>query len=261
LKNKQKKKMKTRGNEKIAILMRTTFVFQILLFLSLKIVSSQVLLLHDPLTSSCIVPGEVSKTANGGKYSEIGWQAINNGDYMLIEVDERAGFEGRISIDLIDIDWNNSNTASGSAKTHFLSMFSNPIADHHFEDGGTSADALWSLRGGMGEDGGPRYKNGFKVLWASKGAKRTEGSDYHEKVVRLPELWVWEHKVYTFTIEWRQVAGYLKIQVNETEVFKEPWNNQISALKYLYIAKSPDFNTFIGPVFSNLRLEVLEVKH
>ena len=252
--------MKTRGNEKNTIMMRTTIVFNIFLFFPFMIVSSQSLLLQDPLTSSYLVPGEVSKTAKGGKYSEIGWQAINNGDYMVIEVNERAGFEGKISIDLLDIDWNNSSTASGRPKTHFLSMFSNAVADHHLEDGGTAVDALWSLRTGMGENGGPRYKNGFKVLWASKGAKRTEGSDYHEKVVSLPGDWDWSSEVYTFTIEWSQVGRYLRILINEAEVFKEPWNNQVSPLKYLYIAKSPDFHTFIGPVFSNLRLSILDIK-
>jgi hypothetical protein len=239
--------------------MKTLILLSIIFLFSLGAIYSQCILLHDPLTSPCIVPGEVAKTAIGGRYSELGWQAMKNGDYLVIEVDDRAGFEGQLSIEITNIDWVSSNTVSGSPKIHFLSMFSNQIADHHIEGGGTTQDALWSLRGGMGKDKAPRYKNDFKVLWASKGAKRTENSDYHERIVKLPSDWVWNNdKVYIFKIAWSQNSQYLKILINDVEIFNEPWRNQVSALKYIYIAKSPDFHTFIGPVFSNLKLSILE---
>jgi len=212
------------------------------------------LLLHDPLTSAQPVTGESRKHAQGGVFSEHGWRATRNGEFLMIELAAPEGFEGRLEIDVTELDWARANTAAGMDKVQFLGMFSNPRAELHVEDGGSNSDALWSLRGGTAPDGGPAYGNRFGVLKASRGAKRAEPSDFEESVAPMSPGWAWNQPRYTFRITWSKTAGELRGYVNDVLMFHEPWAHQVTPLRYLYIAKGPDFHTFIGPVFSNLRL-------
>ncbi len=221
---------------------------------------AQTTICFDPLTSSELTQSETPWKSKGGIFTEKGWKAVNDGDYLFIELATGTGFEGQLEVDVTELDWQKSNTTSNNEKIHFLSMFSNPVADHHVEQGGTEKDALWSLRGGKGDNGEPRYGQNFKVLWASKGAKRTPMSDYSEKTITMPDGWKWDKPVYTFTIRWSLKQKKIDVSVNGLQVFEGPWLNQISPLKYIYIAKSPDFGSFIGPVFSNLRVTTGEIQ-
>jgi len=210
--------------------------------------------IKDSLTSPVLFQGVLDKQSQGGKYSENGWSATKNGDYLLLEIVPDYGFEGFLEVDINQINWKKSNTASGKEKIHFISMFSNPVADHHAEQGGSERDALWSIRGGMTETGEPRYGNNFKFLWAAHGAKRTNNSNYTEKIVKMPSGWSWDHLVNTFRISWSAQNQVVSIKVNGILVFSGFWEGQLEPLKYIYLAKSPDFHSFIGPNFKNLKL-------
>lgn len=217
---------------------------------------TQTVVITDPLTSTVTVAGEINKKSHGGEFTANGWRALNDGDYLMIELDSDAGLEGSLEVDISELDWVKHNTVTGKGKMHFINMFSNPVADHHAEHGGTATDALWTLRCGKGDGEEARYGNNFKILWASKGAKRTPGSDYHEKVVRVPDGWQWDKPLYSFKVSWSQKLGKIEVSVNGSNLFEGAWANQVSPLKYVYLAKSPDFHTFVGPVFSNLRVSL-----
>jgi hypothetical protein len=219
--------------------------------------AAQKLIVSDPLTSAELVKGEISKKNTGGQFTEKGWQALNQDDYLMIEITGEAGFEGSLEVDIQNLGEQFAGNKNGAAKVHFLNMFSNPISDHHAEDGGTATDALWTLRTGNDEEGKSRYGQNFKILWASKGAKRTEGSDYHEKIVRLPDDWKWDKKTYTFGVCWSKKEKSIKVFIDRNLVFSGQWTNQVSPLRYIWLAKSPDFKTLVGPVFSNLKINQL----
>ncbi len=172
----------------------------------------------------------------------------------MIEIIDEAGFEGSLEVDIQNLGEQFVGNTNGAAKIHFLNMFSNPISDHHAEDGGTAIDALWTLRTGTDEEGKSRYGQNFKILWASKGAKRTEGSDYHEKVVRLPDDWKWDQLTNNFRVTWSQKEKSIKVFIDRNLVFSGQWTNQVSPLRYIWLAKSPDFQTLVEPVFSNLKI-------
>lgn len=212
------------------------------------------LVLEDPLTSAALAKGEAAKQARGGEFTAKGWRALKDGDFLMIELAEARGFEGRLEIDLVDLDWTKANTSTNKDKVQFLGMFSNPRAELHVEGGGTNLDALWSLRGGTAPDGGPALGNRFAVLQASRGAKRADPSDFEESLAPMVPGWKWDKPKHTFRIVWSKTAGQLLGYVDDQLMFHEPWVNQVTPLKYIYIAKSRDFHTMIGPIFSNLRL-------
>lgn len=217
-------------------------------------VVSEQLVLHDPLTSAEVVKGAAVKKAHGGEYTARGWRALKKGDFLLIELAAPEGFEGALEIELRDLDWKDANTNLNQQKIQFLGMFSNPRAELHVEGGGTNRDALWSLRGGTAPDGGPAYGNRFAVLQASRGAKRAEPSDFEESVAPMVPGWKWEKRDYTFRITWSKRRGELCGYVDGTMMFHEPWVNQVTPLRYIYIAKGPDFGTLVGPSFADLRV-------
>ncbi len=215
---------------------------------------AQKLVVDDPLSSTAIVKGEIQKISTGGLFTDKGWQAIGQGDYLMIEVSDEAGFEGSLNVDILNLNGQIIGDKDGSGKIHFLSMFSNSVADHHAEDGATSNDALWTLRTGFDENGNPRYGQNFKILWASKGAKRTENNDYHEEIVQISKDWKWVSIPYTFTVRWSQKGKSIEVFIDGNLVFRGQWLNQVSPLRYIYLAKSPDFNTLVGSWFSNLKV-------
>ena len=215
---------------------------------------AQKTILNDPLTSTIVVDGEINKIGKGGQFTAKGWQATEQGGYLLIECTDEAGFEGTLEVDILNFDVQNIESNNGESKIHFINMFSNSIADHHTKHGGTATDALWTLRTGTDDKGKPRYGSGFKVLWASKGAKESENSDYTEKTLLLPKDWKWNKTTNTFKITWSKNAKSIHFFVNKTLFLKGQWKNQESALRYIYLAKSPDFRTLTGPIFSNLKV-------
>ncbi len=220
--------------------------------------SKHVLLLHDPLTSSTKVKGESLKVNRGGEYNQKGWRSQSNADYLMIEISELTGFEGALEVDLTELDWASANTHVSIDKIHFINMFSSPRADHHVEDGGTNQDALWTLRGGKAPDGSPAYGNRFAVLWSSRGAKRCDPSDYEESVAPMVSGWKWDKERYTFRITWSKRDAQLLGYINGEMVFHEPWANQVKPLQYIYLAKGPEFGSFVGPYYSNLKVYRIE---
>lgn len=221
--------------------------------------SKEILLLHDPLTSPEKVKGETVKVNRGGEYSSKGWKSKSNNDYLMIEVSESTGFEGALEVDLTELDWAAANTHVSRDKIHFINMFSSPRADHHVEDGGTNQDALWTLRGGKAPDGSAAYGNRFAVLWSSRGAKRCDPSDYEESVAPMVPGWKWDKERYTFRITWSKRDAQLLGYINGEMVFHEPWANQVKPLQYIYLAKGPEFGSFVGPYYSNLK--VFRIEH
>lgn len=234
--------------------LKLVFILMIVLMNAVQNAAAQKLIVSDPLTSAELVKGEINKKNSGGQFTEKGWQALKQGDYLMIELTDEAGFEGSLEVDIQNLGEHFAGNKNGAAKVHFLNMFSNPISDHHAEDGGTATDALWTLRTGTDEEGKPRYGQNFKILWASKGAKRTEGSDYHEKIVRLADVLNWDKKTYTFGVSWSQKEKSIKVFIDRNLVFSGQWTHQVSSLRYIWLAKSPDFQSLVGPTFSNLKI-------
>jgi hypothetical protein len=214
-------------------------------------------ILVDPLTSAVPGKGVARKIVTGGEFTAMGWRAAREGDMLIVELSQARELEGVLEIDLHGLDWRAMNAApSVRGKIHFLNMFSNANGDHHCEDGGTSRDALWTLRGGRTDDGkAPRYGDGFKALWASQGAKRCTGSDYHELDVHPPPGWSWDSaKKHSFRIMWSKSKGLWTVHVNRVKFFENAWKNQATPLKYIFIAKAADYSTLVGPTFGNLRV-------
>jgi len=218
------------------------------------IITAQTPIITDPLTSNKVVSGEATKKNEGGQFSAKGWQALKDGDYLRIELANAQGLEGKLEIDITDWDWEKSSSAGGQEKFHFLGMFSNPLGELHKEGGGTDKDALWSLRGGMGEGKKPRFGNNFKLHLSAKGAERTTLTDYREGVVTVPTDWQWNKPSYTFKVIWNNSQGKFKIYINNTFIYETEWTKQVEPLKYIYIGKSFDFGTCVGPFFTNLKV-------
>jgi hypothetical protein len=212
------------------------------------------LLFSDPLTSDKPVDGEASKRAVGGEFTPKGWRALKQNDMLVIELSDARGLEGMLEVDITELDWAKANCQPGpDTKIHFVNMFSHPKGDHHARHGGTEVDALWTLRGGCGAGGSTRYES-MKVLWASKGAKETNGSDYHEVAPKPPSGWKWDKERYTFQVTWSKAAGTLVVKVNNQTFLNSTWKNQITPLKYVFLGKAADFRTLVGPYFSNLKI-------
>jgi hypothetical protein len=235
--------------------MKRTLATLIVLTSMVFIVQAQPpLLVTDPLTSDKIVAGEVSKRSVGGEFTAKGWRALKQNDMLVIELADPKGFEGMLEVDVTELDWEKANCQPGpDTKIHFINMFSDSKGDHHARHGGKPEDALWTLRGGCGDGGSTRYDS-FKVLWASKGAKETTGSDYHEVAPKLPSGWKWDKPRYTFQVSWSKSAGTIVVKVNNQLFLSSTWKNQITPLKYVFLGKAADFRTLVGPYFSNLKV-------
>jgi len=238
---------------KLKIVVLVLFLIRVVLF---DAAAQYHLLLDDPLTSPDIIEGEFSKSSIKGEFSQAGWRALDNGGMLLIQLEEGACFEGALSIDMKNLNWQEANLAVGSnKKIHFINMFSNPNGDHHFEDGGTGTDAMWTLRAGSNDNGKVRYGNSFKILWASRGAKRAPGSDYHERKAEPPTDWDWgkttDYKIY---VTWSKKQKKWTVSVNGVQFSEEKWENQLDKLKYIYLGKAADFHSMVGPYFCNLKV-------
>jgi len=214
------------------------------------------LLLSDPLTAPTPVAGELQKTSQQGEFTADGWRSLGRDGMLVIELAAAVTLEGALEVDLTGVDWPRASTASGrDTKLHFINMFSHPKGDHHVEGGGTAHDALWTLRAGASKDGQPRYGDMFKVLGSSRGAKRTPESDYHEHEVAAPAGWKWDPAArYTFRVTWSRARGTWTVAVNGQPLAEQPWKNQVSPLRYVFLGKAGDFQSLQGPLFSNLRV-------
>lgn len=218
----------------------------------------KVLLLYDPLTSDRLVDNELIKENTSGTFGIKGWSSLSPSEGMLkIALDSTSRGEGTLEVTITGLDWNAANLAAGAdKKMHFINMFSNPNGDHHAEAGCTSTDALFTLRGGSDESGEtPRYGNNFKMLWSSRGAKRTENNLYKEKRNDPPDNWIWHaDSTYVFSVRWSRSASLLTVHVNRQELYRLVWSDQQNDLKYIFLGKAADFKSFVGPVFSELKV-------
>jgi hypothetical protein len=220
-------------------------------------------LLIDPLTSPERLPGERDKRSLDGTFSPQGWAPSNRKGALVIELEAAAAREGALEVDVTGLDWPAVNAAAGSnTKIHFINMFSNPNGDHHMEDGGGADDALWTLRAGADGDGKARYGDSFKVLWASRGAKRAPGSDYHEVRTKAPDGWRWDPAVkYTFRVTWSQARGIWEVLVNGHLFSREPWKKQVTPMRYVWLGRGGDYASLVGARFSNLRVYAVADPH
>ncbi len=220
--------------------------------------------LQDPLTSADPVAGEGSKKVKGGQFTPQGWKTTANGDQMVIEVAEAHGFEGALEIDLIGLDWAKANTSHNQDKIAFLSMFSNPGGCPHVTHSGTNLDALWMLRTGRKPDNTPLFGQGFKVYWSARGASQAEPSGYSERIP-LPferNTWAgWKEGTNTIRVFWSKTRYRFGVLVNGEKVFEVPYEDQIRPFKYVFIGKSAEFDSLVGPVFANLRVYGAEKGH
>lgn len=145
-------------------------------------------------------------------------------------------------------------------KIHFLNMFSNALGDHHAEGGGTASDALWTLRLGTDDKGGERYPGGAKILWASRGAKRTPGSDYHEKRMPFPSGVAWApDRWLEFRVEWSARRKTLTVSVDGREALTVPWPHAGDPLRHVFLGGAADFAAFAGATYRDLEVRRLPV--
>lgn len=211
---------------------------------------------QDPLTDD--VTGEVAmaRTSRGGRFEAVGWRVLGPQGFLRITLPEGVEAEGRLEVKVRGLDPAGLGAKIGTdRKVHFINVFSNANGDHHFEDGGSANDALWTLRIGTDAAGGPRYGRDLKLLWASRGAKRAPGSDYEEKVVSFPADWRWEAaQTYAFTIEWSQSARRLTVRVDHRVVAQVPWLGDGDPLRHVFLGGTPDFDALTDAVFSDLRI-------
>ncbi len=217
----------------------------------------QVLLVADPLTTARPVKGEADKRAKGGTFSAKGWRATSNGDQLVIELAEAHGFEGSVEIDLevSDAEWLKATTCCGQDKIAFLSMFSNPKGCPHAEHGATNLDALWMIRTGGKPDKTPFFNNGFKMYWSARGGSGAEPGHYNEKLPAVFDKWSWRPGRNTIRVTWSNTTYRVATFVNDEKVFESPlWEFQVKPLRFIYIGRSGEFDTLVGPVFSNLRV-------
>ncbi len=219
---------------------------------------TQELLLEDCLTTKQSNAGIKAKKMDGGRFTEKGWISEDPRGYLRIELTEALPFEGMLEIELDAFHWAEASASSGKdRKIHFINLFSNRLGDHHFEDGGTAEDAIITLRMGSDEEGLPRYGDTFKVLWASKGAKRAGGSDYHERQARLNEPYEWSTNP-VFKVFWSRKNQTIRVLVDDKEFIELPWKNQVEPFRYIFLARAGDFYSLQGVYFKNLKIFSLE---
>lgn len=219
---------------------------------------------QDPLTAPGPVAGQGMKKVTGGQFTPQGWKTTANGDQMVIEIAEADGFEGALEIDLVGLDWVKANTSHNQDKIAFLSMFSNPSGCPHASHFGTNTDALWMLRTGRKPDNTPFFGQGFKVYWSARGASEAEPSMYTEKIPTAMErnTWAgWKEGTNTIRVFWSKTRYRFGVLVNGEKVLEVPYENQIEPFKYVFIGKSREFDSLVGPTFANLRVYGAEKGH
>ncbi len=209
---------------------------------------------YDPLTAT--VPAAVAgaRENRGGEFGATGWRMREPRGFLRVTLPAAAPREGELEVTISGIDWAAAGRAVGAdRKIHFLNLFSNPSGDHHAEAGGTAEDALWTLRAGTDAGGGGRYGGDLKLLWASRGAKRTPGSDYHEQRLRLPAGFAWRADgAHVFRVRWSARERQLTVSVDDREWVRVPWRHEGAPLRHVFLGGAVDFHALVGPVFSEL---------
>lgn len=93
------------------------------------------------------------------------------------------------------------------------------------------------------------------MLWASRGAKRTPGSDYHEQRLRLPSNFAWRPGgTHVFRVRWSARARQLTVSVDDREFARGPWHHDGARLRHVFLGGAADFHALVGPVFSQLKV-------
>lgn len=227
-----------------------------LALLTPAVASEPELVWEDALTASTPVGKGSERENRGGVFRPDGWQMDASRGYLRITLPKAAPREGELRVKVTNLDPARIASAVGpDKKIHFFNAFSNPSGDHHAEAGGTERDALWTLRMGTDEAGGLRYRGNLKLLWASRGAKRTAGSDYHEQQVRLPAGWRWEpSRVYQVAVRWSARERTLRVAIDGQEFASVPWRHEGDPLRYVFLGGAADFAALSGAVFSELQL-------
>lgn len=217
------------------------------------------LLWRDPLTSAATTAVVASRENRGGEFSAAGWRMREPRGFLRVTLPAAAPREGELEVTISGLDWAAVGRAVGAdRKIHFLNLFSNANGDHHAEAGGTAEDALWTLRAGTAADGGGRYGGDLKLLWASRGAKRTPGADYHEQRLRLPAGFEWRAEgAHVFRVRWSARARQLTVSVDDYEFARVPWRHDGAPLRHVFLGGAADFHALVGPVYSELRIFAL----
>lgn len=222
-----------------------------------SVIVNPVLLFTDPLTSAEKIPGQASKRVTGGEFTAHGWKTTANNDQLMIELAGGDGFDGALEIDLVGLDWVKANTSHNQDKIAFLSMFSNASGCPHATHGGSNMDALWMLRSGRKPDGTTFFGQGFKVYWSALGASQAEPSMYsEEEPVRFTRNeWAgWKKGTNTIRVHWSKEHYRFGVAINGEKIFEKPYEDQMRPFKYIFIGKSAEFDSLVGPTFSNLRV-------
>lgn len=211
---------------------------------------------HDPLTTAAPAAVVAARENRGGEFGAAGWRMREPRGFLRVTLPVAASREGELEVAIAGLGWASVGRAVGvDRKIHFLNLFSNPNGDHHAEDGGTADDALWTLRAGTDAEGGGRYGGDLKLLWASRGAKRTPGSDYHEQRLRLPTGFAWRAEgAHVFRVRWSARARQLTVLVDDREFARVPWRHDGAPLRYVFLGGAADFHALMGPVFSALKI-------
>jgi hypothetical protein len=211
---------------------------------------------HDPLTATVSTPVVATRENRGGEFTAAGWRMHEPRGFLRLTLPDAAPREGELEVTIAGLDWAAVGRAVGAdRKIHFLNLFSNPNGDHHAENGGTAEDALWTLRAGTDAEGGGRYGGDLKLLWASRGAKRTPGSDYHEQRLPLPPGFAWRAGgAHVFRVRWSARARQLTVSVDGHEFARVPWRHDGAPLRHVFLGGAADFHALVGPVFSDLRV-------
>jgi hypothetical protein len=196
------------------------------------------------------------RTNVGGRFEADGWRMLATRGYLRVDLGPGgAPSEGELEVTVTGLDEAALGAALGTdRKVHLINMFSNPLGDHHAEGGGTASDSLWTLRAGTGDDGKPRYGGDLKLLWASRGAKRTGGSDYAERRLHLPTGWNrGPTDRHLLRVRWSRENRRLVVSVGGV-VAEFPWTGDGDPLRYVFLGGVPDFNAWPGACFSDLRV-------
>lgn len=198
----------------------------------------------------------------GGEFTPEGWRMIETRGYLRVDLGpEGAPEEGELQVTVTGLDGPELARRLGpDQKIHLLNLFSNGSGDHHAESGGQASDALWTIRAGTDAGMGLRYGGDLKLLWASRGAKRTAGSDYQEARLQLPEGWRWrgtdEHK---FRVSWSQERGELIVRFDKMVLGTFAWKRRGDRLRYVFLGGAADFRAWPGATFRNLVIRRFEL--
>lgn len=213
----------------------------------------------DSLAAGVPEPAPSRRENVGGRFESAGWRVVATRGYLRVDLGpDGAPAEGELEVTVTGLD----DVALGAVlgpdrKVHLINAFSNPRGDHHAEGGGTASDSLWTLRAGTDEQGSARYGGDLKLLWASRGAKRTAGSDYAERRLRLPAGWNrGPGDRHLFRVRWSRKHRRLEVSVGAvTREF--PWSGDGDPLRYVFLGGAGDFNAWPGALFADLRVRRL----